>query len=192
MQNTTSTATVRPIIGDSSHSVELEDGRTVDASMRRGLEPIGGRVIFRRMLGTVIGHEEHFDGVHVIVEWENGVTGTKHNGNVYTVDAVHAAPGTPGTDWDRLELQAEGLGEDAGLVARADYVETTGERPEHAADSFTFEPPAPLSGEWADGDTPDSVMRMLGVDPYAADSEDVSALCDAYEDAFFRAFYAAH
>lgn len=107
------------------------------------------------------------------------------------VEPVETAPMSSDA-YDSTELEVEGLGEDDGLNARAAYVETTGQTPEHAADSFTFEPPAPLSGEWAGQLTPNALMHLLGVDPYAVDPEDMSALCDAYEDAFFRAFYAAH
>jgi len=45
-------------------------------------------------------------------------------------------------------------------------------------------PEPDLSGEWADGLTPDRLMRRIGIDPYTADPDLVNYYCDRYEDTF--------
>lgn len=51
-------------------------------------------------------------------------------------------------------------------------------------------PSAPLSGEWADGPTPTSLLRDLGIEPYTDDADALQdAICDAFEEAYDTAMY---
>lgn len=43
-----------------------------------------------------------------------------------------------------------------------------------------------LSGEWADGMTPDALINELGIDPY---SDDADTACDEWEQAVWDGFW---
>ena len=46
-----------------------------------------------------------------------------------------------------------------------------------------------LSGQWAEGLTPNSLMRELGLDPYEVDPDDNAELCSAWEEGVSAAYW---
>lgn len=47
-----------------------------------------------------------------------------------------------------------------------------------------FGTPDPLSGEWADGLTPDGLLRELGLSPEFVEDWQSAEICNAYEESF--------
>lgn len=95
---------------------------------------------------------------------------------------------------DGLEATAYELGAEHGENAAAWYFDgnTTQETYEWVARGIAEGDPAvydtfptnPLSGEHADGLTPDGLLRLLDLDPYDFPPEAASDLCRMYEDAY--------
>ncbi len=84
---------------------------------------------------------------------------------------------------------AEELGRDAGHAAGTwawdDGSSTTADYQSFLDGDAEIDPPAWLSGEWADSPTPATLADDLGIDPA---SDDLDAACQVYEDAALDAY----
>lgn len=94
------------------------------------------------------------------------------------------------------ERAAYTLGQDHGETAAGWLVDGNTDRPEQVLAALVrgiddgdpeilhLLPHADLSGQWADGLTPDRLAESLGLDPETLDGWDLSAVCDAFEDGY--------